>query len=281
MTSRKSLRLDEIGYWSEIKLEIIKDYAQAYSQIMSSEKQQRFTHVYIDGFAGPGVHISETTGALVEGSPLNALQIHPPFREFHLIDLDGDKITTLKKVVGARPDVFIYHGDANRILLEQVFPRVHYEDFRRGLCLLDPYGLHLDWAVMEAAGRLMTIDLFLNFPIMDMNMNALWSKPEKVSADQSGRMDAFWGDHSWRDAAYEKQETLFGPKEEKAGNEAVVFAFRERLKKVAQFKNVPEPLPMRNSKGAVVYYLFFASQKPVAKDIVQHIFRKYKLRGRI
>jgi len=43
---------------------------------------------------------------------------------------------------------------------------------------------------------------------------------------------------------------------------------------------VPAPLPMRNSKGAVVYYLFFASQKPVANDIVQQIFDGYKDRRR-
>jgi hypothetical protein len=31
---------------------------------------------------------------------------------------------------------------------------------------------------------------------------------------------------------------------------------------------------MRNSKNAVVYYLFFASHKPVAADIVTQIFNK-------
>ena len=56
-------------------------------------------------------------------------------------------------------------------------------------------------------------------------------------------------------------------------------AFRQRLKKVAGFSYVPQPMPMRNSKGAVVYYLFFASQKPVAADIVNDIFNKYKNRG--
>jgi hypothetical protein len=36
---------------------------------------------------------------------------------------------------------------------------------------------------------------------------------------------------------------------------------------------------MRNSQGATVYYLFFASQKPVAQDIVEDIFRKYRNGG--
>ena len=33
---------------------------------------------------------------------------------------------------------------------------------------------------------------------------------------------------------------------------------------------------MRNSTNAVVYYLFFASQKPVAEKIIGDIFRKYR-----
>jgi hypothetical protein len=45
---------------------------------------------------------------------------------------------------------------------------------------------------------------------------------------------------------------------------------------VAGFSFVPEPLAMKNSNNAVVYYLFFASQKPVAKKIIDDIFKKYK-----
>ena len=37
------------------------------------------------------------------------------------------------------------------------------------------------------------------------------------------------------------------------------------------------PLPMKNKKNAVVYYLFFASQKPVAQKIITAIFDKYRV----
>lgn len=36
---------------------------------------------------------------------------------------------------------------------------------------------------------------------------------------------------------------------------------------------------MRNRMGATVYYLFFASPKPVARKMVQAIFAKYRNRG--
>src|SRR2546427_172659 len=135
--------------------------------------------------------------------------VRPPFREYHLIDIHSEKIASLKKLVGSRTGVFIYEGDCNQLLIEKVFPRVRYKDYRRGLCILDPYGLSLKWAVIEAAGRMKTIDMFLNFPVADMNRNVLWHQPERVTAEQAARMTAYWGDESWREIAYTSTGNLF------------------------------------------------------------------------
>jgi hypothetical protein len=67
---------------------------------------------------------------------------------------------------------------------------------------------------------------------------------------------------------------IFGDRAE--GNKQIVDAFRERLKKVAGFGFVPEPLLMRHSRNAIVYYLFFASPKAVADKIITDIFGKYE-----
>ncbi|MGH9321137.1 MAG: three-Cys-motif partner protein TcmP [Vicinamibacteria bacterium] len=270
---------DEIGYWSEIKLDIIKEYVAAYSRILSAQKRPRLQHVYIDAFAGAGVHVSKTSGGFVLGSPTNALLVTPPFHAYHLIDLDAKKVSALETLVATREDVHIYFGDCNRVLLEQVLPQVRWEQYRRALCILDPYGLHLDWRVIAEAGRMRSVDIFLNFPVIDINRNVLRHDREGVAAEQEQRMTRFWGDDSWRRIAYRpsKQHVLWGtPSEEKVTNEEVAAAFRERLQKVAGFKNVPEPIAMRNSQNAVVYFLFFASQKPVAEGIVQDIFAKYR-----
>lgn len=178
-------------------------------------------------------------------------------------------------MIGDRPDVHIYEGNCNEVLIEKVFPKVRYEQYRRGLCILDPYGLDLEWKVIRAAGEMKSIDIFLNFPIQDMNRNVLWHDREKVTASQIGRMNSFWGDNSWNQQAYQTTGNLFGFPE-KESNEVIAEAFRERLKKVAGFARVPAPLPMRNTKGAIIYYLFFASQKDTAENIVLAIFRKFK-----
>ncbi len=141
--------------------------------------------------------------------------------------------------------------------------------------MLDPYGLQLDWKVIDLAGKMKTVELFINFPVMDMNRNAIWHDHEKVDEAQLLRMDRFWGDRTWRDVAYKDEKTLFETLKRKVTNEDFAEAFRARLEQVAGFKYVPKPLPMKNKKGAVVYYLFFASMNYTAKEIVEYIFNKH------
>jgi len=282
MTLRKDVPFDQIGYWSEIKLDIIKEYAAAYSKILSAQQHPSLYHIYIDAFAGAGLHMSKTSGHFVPGSPTNALLIKPPFREYYFIDLHEQKVAALEIQAKERKDVHIFHGDCNSVLLDRVLPQAKYEDYRRALCILDPYGLHLDWKVVAQAGRMRSVEIFLNFPVADMNRNVLWRDRKGVAVEQKERMNVYWGDDSWKRVAYKpsSQGALWGPPaEEKASNEEVAAAFRERLKDVAGFSNVPKPIAMRNSNNAVVYYLFFASQKPVAEGIVRDIFSKYRDRG--
>ena len=270
----KELQFDKIGYWSEIKLEIIRRYGVEYSKILTAKG---FDHVYIDAFAGGGHHIAKSTNELVLGSPLNALAIRPPFKEIFLIDLEPSKTSRLRDVTGNRKDVHVLEGDCNNLLLEHVFPTIRYDKFRRALCVLDPYGLDLMWKVIQTAGKSKAIEIFLNFPVADINRNVLWNNPARVSNVQAARLTALWGDESWRDVAYTSEGELFGDLH-KQRNEVVAEAFRQRLEQVAGFKFVPQPLPMRNSSRAVVYYLYFASPNKTGDKIVRHIFNKFRNR---
>ena len=268
---------DEIGVWSELKLSIIRDYAVEYSKILS--RQRGLRHMYIDGFAGPGVHLSRRTGEFVPGSPLNALEIRPPFKEFHFIDADGDRTEQLVRLAGNRPEVFAYSGDCNEILPKEVFPRATYERYARALCLLDPYNIDLSWEVVQQAGQMGTVEIFLNFMIMDANMNVLRRDPDSADPAQVRRMNRFWGDESWRQAAYSTTSNLFGY-QEKTNNYDLAQAYRERLTKVAGFGYVPDPLPMRTKTGSTIYYFYFAAPRSkggeTAGKILTHIFNKYR-----
>lgn len=270
----KQLKLDEVGEWSEFKLAVVKEYAFEYSKILS--KQEYLSHIYIDAFAGAGVHISKETGLFIPGSPLNALTVEPDFSEYHFIDIDSSKAALLKEMTSSHKNVKIHQGNCNEILLNNIIPSIQYGQFKRALCILDPYGMQLDWKVIEAAGRIGTIDVFINFPIADINRNAIRRDQSKASDEGLTRLTTFWGDESWKEIAYRpgRQQGLFADEIEKISNRELVEAFCDRLNMVAGFEYVAEPIDMRNSKNATVYYLLFASQKSVAKKIVEAIIRK-------
>jgi three-Cys-motif partner protein len=269
------MQLDEIGPWSEIKLEIVKKYAAAYSKIL--HKQRFLRYYYIDGFAGPGMHIKKRGDNYVPGSPLNALNITPPFEHYYFIDMSSEKISLLQNHVGQRSDVTILNGDCNKLLPNCVFPEVRREDYKRALCFLDPYGLHLDWNVVRLAGKMQSIEVFINFPVLDINRNIRRKRPDLVPPVHVERMNRFWGDNTWSEVAFDKD--LFGEFiRDEAGIDPLVRAYTKRLIEVAGFKYVPSPLAMHASgkAGALLYYIFFASCNEVANKIVSYIFKKYR-----
>ncbi len=265
---------DEVGPWTEIKLEIIRKYAKAYSTILSSANLNK--HIYIDAFAGAGECISRESGEILKGSPCQVLEVDPPFTEYYFVELDPEKNQFLQQTVGSHDDVHFYEGDCNEVLLQKIFPEARYGDYNRALCLLDPYNLNVNWEVIRKAGEMGSIEIFLNFQIHDANRNVLWSNPEEAKQKQIDRMDSFWGDSSWRDVAYRSEKTLFGQQEKKRDVKNIVSAFRDKLESGAGFDYVPEPTLFSNSTNAPLYYLFFASQEPVAKNIVQDIFDDYR-----
>jgi three-Cys-motif partner protein len=271
---------DEIGPWSEIKLEIIQKYGPAYTNAFSG-KGRMLKRYYIDGFSGAGVHVSKQSKGVIDGSPARALKVTPPFDGFYFIDLNADKTDYLRQQCAGRSNVTIFTGDANEHLIKDVLPKIRYELYTRALCLLDPYGMHLDWQMIRQAGQSRAIDMFLNFPIMDINRNALLRKPADAKPEECARMNRLWGDESWRNIAYVEsdQNNLFGdpPDLLKQNNETIAKAFRQRLRDVAGFAYVPEPLAMRNKNNAALYYLFFAAANRTADRIIRDIFAKYRI----
>ena len=81
-----SMKFDEISIWSEIKLDIIEQYAIPYMDIMRKHKLKAH---YIDGFSGAGIHRSKKSGDIVKGSPLRVLDIPNPFDTYHFIDMEA------------------------------------------------------------------------------------------------------------------------------------------------------------------------------------------------
>jgi three-Cys-motif partner protein len=227
---------------------------------------------------GQGLHVTKSGREEVLGSPLVALSVQPPFDEYHFIDLDGEKVDFLRNQVGNRPDVTFYNADSNEVMLKSVLPRFTFAKRTRALCVLDPYALTLDWNVVRSAGTSGAVEVFINFPVHQMNRNCKRENISEILPGELAAMDRFWGDRSWHAAMFRPsvQRTLFGDEEmDKTENRALVSAYCKRLNEIAGFGFVADPLAMRNSRNAVVYYLIFARPNRTGWRIVQDIYRKY------
>ncbi|WP_061223485.1 three-Cys-motif partner protein TcmP [Leptospira weilii] len=265
---------DRVGKWTELKLEIVKKYAQSFQGALKNN----FKTIYVNGFCNSGEAISKNTSEKIDGSALGALKVVPPFYEYHFVDLEKDRVNHLRDFVDSDVNAHFHIGDTNEILPSKVFPKFHYDNFERIFCLLDPYKLTLNWEVVVAAGKSKITDVLINFPVLDINRNVLWNNNQNISDYNREKMNRFWGDDSWRDAVYKEEPDLFGTvtvKDEKSVQK-ILEAYSNRLKFVAGFAEVATPLPMKNSMNAVVYYLIFATQKPLAIKIINSIMKKYR-----
>ena len=133
--------------------------------------------------------------------------------------------------------------------------------------------------MIEAAGKSRSVEIFLNFMIMDINRNAMRKRirtsrlPSKV--DQMTRL---WGDESLERCRVSIKSATSSAKRHsgKGIQREVCGRFRQRLIKKAGFKYVPKPMPMKTKNNSVIYYLYFASQKAAGMNIVNDIFKKYR-----
>lgn len=213
---------------------------------------------------------------------MNALNVPNKFTEYHFIDIEQSKIDKLRELTAERPkkeSIQFYVGDANQVLRKNIIPKFPYSSFKKALCILDPYGVDIEWATIASLAPVKTMDVFINFPLMDINRNAALKKLETADPQQGARLTKIWGDESWKELIYVEQGGLFNAPvliKKIRGNEILKQGFRERLKHKAGFSCVPEPILMRNKTGGSLYFLFFASQKQVAQNIAQHIFENYR-----
>lgn len=286
---------DEIGEWSERKIEIVREYAKPFSQIIS---KNGLTALYVDGLAGggearrkqPKINPSNATLPFtLDNAPIGAdaeqvlttaarivSEVKPRFAKYIFIDANEQKTAAMRHRCSKIPDanVEIIHDDASRTILDRVIPEIRASWKNRALCFLDPYGMHISWSVFQALGATGHAEAFINFPTLDIVRNILRDDPSLIEPIHAERMNLIWGDESWREVAFTKQPGLFDAVFEKRTGEHVAKAFRKRLLDLGQFKYVSTPLPFRNKQNGLLYHLLFATQVPVALKIANDVMKK-------
>jgi three-Cys-motif partner protein len=291
------------GDWTQEKLALVEKYLSRYTTALKNKpsKSHPFRKAYIDAFAGTGYRKSRDGSsddlskpqlsfpdlaasepqALLDGSARIALKTHPRFDRYIFIERDKDRCAQLESLKAEFPDlardIRILQGDANaeiRKLCKRSW-RSH-----RAVMFLDPYGMQLEWATIEAIAATHAIDMWLLFPL-GIGVNRLLTRSGDIPVGWRKRLDALLGTKDWYEEFYqvEHRTDMFGSAEErviKASTEVIGRYFNERLKKIF-YGVAEEPRVLRNSMNCPLYLLCFAvgnkNGAPTALRIANHILK--------
>ena len=266
------------GSWTNKKLDSLKQYVLAYEKVMENQK---FKLLYIDAFAGSGyrkVKKDESPiGDFQKGSPLIILENTQRFDEYIFIEKDPDIFQTLKQIEDqfSSKNLTFENEDAN-VCIKKLCETTNWTN-HRAVLFLDPFAMEVEWDIIKAIAQTQAIDLWILFPAMAVNR--LLCRDGKIPEKLCKKLDKTLGTAEWREAFYqEKQQlSLFDKNseiEKVASFEDIKRFYLDRLKTV--FPGVTyNPLPLKNSKGSILFYLYFAVSNPrgksIALNISQHI----------
>jgi len=266
------------GKWTEEKLIRLRGYLEAYTQIFKDRNWA--TTVYVDAFAGTGEIVSKAHDAsksvvdtdeqefarFLIGSAQVALLVNPPFDQYLFIEKDSMKTADLLEMKSAFPDradrIKVVQAEANSYLLDWI-NRTKWRT-TRAVVFLDPYGMQVEWKLLEAIAVTHAIDLWLLVPI-GLGANRMMTQSDLPKLEWQNRLTAFFGNDDWKQRFYRipQQTNLFGdgPSHEKAANfDELASYFVERLRDIFGDEGVaPNPLTLRNSRNSPMYLLCFAS----------------------
>jgi len=284
------------GSWTEEKLDKLRQYLVAYKTAL---KNQPFTLIYIDAFAGTGYREVVDSGSpdgqlftelagpepqgFLDGSVRIALKIDPPFDEYIFIELSEKRFSELARIKEEFPRlasrIRLVKGDCNERLQELCSTRDW--KYHRAVLFLDPFGMEVEWNTIEAVAATRAIDVWILFPL-GVGVNRMLTRDGEIPKPWRSRLDRLFGTDKWFEEFYEEKvtSTLWGNKrclEKVATFSQIADYYMERLHSV--FAGVADnPLQLRNSKRIPLFLLCFAAANPrgakIALKIAQHILGK-------
>lgn len=283
------------------KLNCLKQYLQAFSIAL---RKQDFACIYIDAFAGSGsrteVHaalplfgseFAEPEEVTTPGSAQLALEIDPPLNTLVFIEQDTSRFSELEAMVANYPDrsVILKQGDANE-LVRRICVNTRWRGPKtiargiRGVIFLDPYGMEVSWATIEAIAKTQALDCWYFFPLSGLYRNAPHN-PKRLDAGKQATLDRVLGATDWRQRWYDHDMApldIFETQEQaarRADVDAIECYVKERLETV--FKGIVlSPIRLHHRNGAPLASLFFAVSNSssaavdLATGIASHILKK-------
>jgi len=273
------------GDWTEKKINILVEYAQAYLTIMN--KYSFWKLLYFDGFAGAGMIYKDDKIDIhvTIGAAKRIVEIENPksFDKYIFVEKIKKNALELRKNTSdehPEKDILIVQGDCN-IELKKIAKILKSQKGKkyRVLAYIDPCGMELEWSSI-AALKDIKIDIWILVPT-GLGVNRLLTKSGEITTKWLERLEKFLGlsidqikDYFYKER---KELTLFGEEtykeKEKNAIDKSATLYKKRLKEVFEF--VTDPYVLKNKTGTPMYHLFMAANNNTGVKIANDIIRKY------
>lgn len=272
------------GNWTEAKMKIVVDYAQAYLTIMN--KQLWAKTLYFDGFAGSGLIGVNESEETVKGTALRILDIQQPkpFDIYYFVKKDEKYKLSLQSKIETNyfgRNAHIVQADCN-LKLSDMANYLKTNSNYTALAFIDPYGMTVNWESIKALQGL-HIDLWILVPT-GVGVNRLLKNDKDIPEAWLIKLEQFLGLPRDEILTYFYSEktvnTLFGDEtsvnKEKSTIQKVGNLYAQRLKTV--FKYVSDSFIMRNSNNSIMYHFMMATNNANALKIANEVIKpNYKL----
>ena len=288
------------GLWTEKKLNVLAKYLCSYTTAL---KNQPFTKVYIDAFAGTGYRelkaddqailplfaqiAEEAPQKFLDGSARIALRTKPSFDQYLFIEKSRARAEKLEKL-RSEPDwtsladsVYVRCGESNE-LLRRWCDDTDWKDCR-AVVFLDPFGMQVDWNTVQTIAKTGAIDTWILFPLGMAVNRMLADDLADIPSPWQDRLTKVFGDDRWRGEFYHKtiSDPLFdtGKTRMRKGCalEQIGSAYHRRLQSIfpAVARN---PAILRNSTRSPLFQFHFAAANAgeggkIALRIAEHLLK--------
>ena len=276
------------GKWTEAKIEILVEYAQAYLSIMNIfANRYGWKLLYFDGFAGSG-YIKKGDNEhqkIIIGAAQRILEIEEPrsFDQYYFVEKKIENVEELvEKVVQnySHKKIKVASTDCNeKIQSMSAFLKTKKGKKYKALAYIDPCGMQVNWSSLVAIQEL-NIDAWILVPT-GMGVNRLLKRNGQISEAWLERLEVFLGMPKKEIIEYFYSttvvNTLFGDeiktsKEEKAIERSAEL-YQARLKEL--FKYATDPYILKNKSNSTMFHFYMVSNNSTAKKIANEIIEKY------
>jgi three-Cys-motif partner protein len=249
----------DLPEWSREKL----FYIESYLDIFCTAMKDKWSLVYADLLAGPGLSVDQATGRQEAGSPL-LVEKRSEFRRLFFCDIDPRATSALSARIPEQPPgrVCVETMDCNQAvdsLRNFLFPP-SLSSATLGLAVIDPTGFQITF---DSLGRLtdgVKMDLIIIF--MTGFARRFLRTPEF-----EGVLDQFFGTTQWRDLRKDRE---IG---ERVTYRSLLDLYKDQLQTLGYSYIIDDPR-LANSRNSTIYHLVFASKHPRGADFFEKISRR-------